>query len=473
MLPVSFVGAAYKARSSSINTQRCVNLFLEPGGPDAKSPAALIGTPGLRRLQELPNAPAEIRGLQRFKKRLFVVSGNKVYSFNEAWERTEVGTIGTSTGPVSTVVSTSQMMLVDGATGYVYDEPSNAFVEITDVEFPKGARRASYLDGMGIVESTGTEQFSFSKIGDFRQWDGLDFASAEGAPDNIVSHIVDHRELWLFGESTTEIYVNTSDGLARNGNAFVEVGCAAAFSPAKLDNSIMWLGRDEAGQGTIWRAQDYRPVRVSDFGVEFAIGKYSRIDDAIAYRYQQDGHLFYVLTFPTADATWVYDVATNSWHERAGLRTSDGSLHRHRSNCHEFFAGVHVVGDFENGRMYALDLNVFDDDGVPQMALRQSATLAENQRQIFYGTLQVDIEPGVGLADGQGADPKMMLRYSDDAGRTYSNRRESTMGKIGETLARCRWNRLGRGRNRVWEVSITDPVKRIITGAYCVLGMGS
>lgn len=470
---IPFVGPSYKVRSASINAQRCVNLYLEPGGPDGKSPAALLRTPGLRVVLTMPNAPAEIRDMCKFKKTLIVVSGDTVYSVDRDFKITEVGKLGTIAGPVAIISSTNQYIIVDGVTGWVYDLPSNVFAQISSEAFPKGARMVSYLDGMAVVEAPNSAQFSFSKIGDFRVWDGLDFASTEGAPDNIVGHITSHRDIWFLGDDTSEVWTNTEGGLARAGAAFMEVGCAAPFSPCKADNSVFWIGKDENGQGVVWRAQDFRPVRVSDFGVEYALSTYRRIDDARGFVYQQEGHLFYVLMFPSADATWVYDIATGAWHERASWNETTGTFHRHRANCHEFFAGLNLVGDYENGSVYAFDLNEYTDNGAPLVALRTTPALSNQQMQVFYSSLQIDIESGIGLTDGQGSEPKLMMRYSDDSARTWSNRREASMGKMGEYCTRVRFNRLGRGRNRVWEITVSDPVKVVITGAFCTMEAGN
>ena len=203
--------------------------------------------------------------------------------------------------------------------------------------------------------------------------------------------------------------------------------------------------------------------------MEFAISQYDDISDAIAYTYQQQGHSFYVLTFPTANKTWCYDVATQMWHERAGWENSQFA--RHRSNCQMFFGGQTIVGDFENGKLYALDLNVFEDDDVPQKWLRSWRALGSGQNNLkrsAHHTLQLEITSGVGLVSGQGSDPQIMLRWSDDGGHTWSNEHWTSAGKIGEYGRRAIWRRLGmttKLRDRLYEVSGTDPVEITIMGA--------
>jgi hypothetical protein len=287
-----------------------------------------------------------------------------------------------------------------------------------------------------------------------------------------VSLIVDHRELWLFGTDSTEVWYNSGEPdfpLTRIQGAFNEIGCVAPYSVAKLDNGIFWLGADARGQGIVYRANGYTGQRVSTHAIEYAIQSYGTISDAVAYTYQQEGHAFYVLTFPTAGKTWVYDVAVNSWHERAGFLLGD--FVRHRSNCHAAYNNVPHVGDFENGKIYVLDLSVYADDDQPQKWLRSWRALPTGQNNLkrtTHHSLQLDCETGVGLNTGQGNDPLVMLRFSDDGGHVWSNEKWSKLGKLGGFSTRAFWRRLGmtlKLRDRVYEISGTDPVKIVILGA--------
>jgi hypothetical protein len=287
---------------------------------------------------------------------------------------------------------------------------------------------------------------------------------------------VDHREAWLFGSDSVEVWYDAGGvdfPLVRIQGAFNEIGCAAPFSVAKLDNSLFWLGQDARGQGIVYRANGYNGVRVSTHAVEYAIAQYGVISDALAYTYQQEGHTFYVLTFPSANATWVYDAATQAWHERAGL--TNGEFTRHRSNCQCNFKGSIIVGDFENGNIYTFDLQTYADNGSAQKWLRSWRALptgTNNLKRTAHHTLQLDCETGVGLSTGQGSDPQAMLRWSDDGGHTWSNEHWSPMGAIGKYGHRVFWRRLGmtlKLRDRVYEVSGTDPVKISIVGAELLI----
>lgn len=468
MAQFPFVGASYTARSKTFDAQRCVNLYPEvsqSGPAPSKSVAALIGTPGLALWATL--AGGTVRGLLRFSQAQAVaVVGANVYLVTTAGVGTLVGTITEGTTPVSMASNGTIVMIVTGPTGYVLTPATATLGPITSSDF-HGADVVYFLDGYFVFNKPGTGQFQITGLYS-SSINGLDFATAEGAPDLLITLIVDHRELWLFGENSTEIWFNSGNPdfpFERNQGAFLEVGCAAKYSAAKLDNTVIWLSADERGQGMVMRANGYQPQRISTHALEFAIASYSRIDDAVAWTYQQEGHTFYVLTFPTARKTWAWDASTNLWHERA-YRLGDGTLAQHRGLCQMTFAGETLVGDWETGNIYRLDLDTFTDNGAAIARIRACPHLATGgYKRQFFTALQIDMEAGVGLAAGQGSDPQAMLRWSNDGGYTWSPEMWASIGRIGEYRRRVRWRRLGHARDRVFEVTITDPVKVVIVGA--------
>ena len=457
---IPFVGPSYQARSSNVDAQRTLNCFIEMDNAAPRAPVALYGTPGLRRVLTLPTFP--VRGAIAEAGFAWVLAGNTVYRIGTDYTVTTAGTIASALGTVSMASNGAQILLVDGAAGYLVSTAGATVAQITDSDFPNGVRRADYNDGYFLVAGDGSQKFYISSLLDGAGWDGLDFASAEGAPDNTVGLIVDHREVWLFGDTSAEVWVDTGNAefpFERSGNTFIEHGCAAAGAIAKLDNTVIWLG----GAGIVWRANGYTPMRISTHALEYAIASYGDISDAFALTYQQEGHGFYVLTFPTAGKTWAYDVATQMWHERAYSTPDTGIESQWRAACHVMLGNQHLVGDWQDGRMYVLDMDYFTDDGDAILRLRAAATQEQLQTRLFFHELQIDMETGVGLPDGSPAT--LMLRYSSDGAHTWSNVREASVGLPGQYGARARFRRLGQGRNRTWEISMTDPVRFVVLGA--------
>jgi len=447
-----------------------VNMFPEvvPEGSGGKEAGFLSRAPGLRVLATVGTGP--IRGLWVTNNVAYVVSGSQFYSLNASWVATLIGSV-TGGGPVSMSDNGTQIFIACNPDGFIYDTSTNVFAQITDPDFP-GAGSVGYIDGYFIFTQPNSQKFWVTSLLNGAAIDPLDFASAEGYPDDVVALIVDHLEIFLFGSTSVEVWYDAGTPdfpMARIQGAFMEVGCEAAYSVAKLDSSVFWLGSDARGRGIIYRANGYTPVRISTNAIEFAIQSYVNIADAIGYTYQQDGHPFYVLIFPSAEATWVYDVSTQLWHERAGFES--GQFVRHRSNCQMSFNNEVVVGDYQDGRVYAFDLDVYADDGQIQRWLRSWRALPTGQNNLKRSaqhSLQLDCETGVGLVTGQGSDPQVMLRWSDDGGHTWSNEHWKSMGAIGSYGYRTFWRRLGmteKIRDRVYEVSGTDPVKITVMGA--------
>lgn len=459
-----FVGGDYNSRSPSFDAQRTINLY--PEGSESKtsrSPSMLIGTPGLSLWANAGSGG--VRGAIVFTQAQAVfVIGSEVYSANTSGTLTRIGTGITGSGPVSMASNGTKIMMVNGPNGYIIDPVAGTTNIITSPNF-YGSDAVDFCDGYFVFNKTGTGQFQISQLYG-TDIGALDFATAEGSPDNLVTLIVDHREIWLLGRVSTEVWIDNGDvdfPFARIQGAFLEVGCAAAHSVAKMDNSIFWLANDERGYGTVQRAAGYTPQRVSNHAVEYAINQYSRIDDAIAYTYTQEGHSFYVLSFPTADATWVLDASNGQWHERSYRYPSTGLFGRHRSNCQINFAGETLVGDWENGNIYIMSLDVYTDNGEPIRSERVCPHIASDGKLAFHHMLEVFMQPATGLSGG--AAPQAMLQWSDDGARTWSNEHWVSIGKIGEYKTRSRWSRLGRSRDRVYRWAMTDPVKRIITAA--------
>lgn len=461
---IPLLSASYTAQSLNASAQRCINLYPEANPADAAAPSTFYATPGLSLWSTLPGS-GPVRCLyQSSSSTLFAVQGNKLYRYNAgAW--VELATLATSSGVVVAADNGISAVFVDGSRTAPTVNLSTFAASVLTGDGWHGADFVRYLDGFLVFNKPNSQSFYITGALDLTL-DVLDFASAEAVPDKLVSLLVDHREIWLFGEKSTEVFGNaggTDFPFQRINGATLEVGCAAKHSPAKLDNSLVWLGSDERGDAMVWRAQGYQPARISTHALENALRTYLRIDDAHGYSYQQNGHAFYMLTFPSANKTWCFDAATGLWHERA-YRTANNDLIRHRSNCHVFFDRTHLVGDFENGRIYALDLNTYTDHGDVIVRTKSFQHIVADGKRQFFSSFEADMETGVGNSND--ADPHAWLRWSDDGGHTWSATVTLSMGRIGETGKRMTCHRLGMGRNRVFELSTTAKAKVVLQGAF-------
>lgn len=458
-MKIPFVGGSYNLRTRRADVQRSVNLF----------PTAVESTPGKAELRSVPglvqfaNLVEEVRGFCVAQGRLFAVAGATLYEVDSLGVGTSRGTLLTTTGAVSMDNNRTQLILMDGSNGYTLTLLSNTFQTISNSAF-YGSDRVVVTAGRAVLVRTGTDTFYYTAIDNALSFDALDFATAESSPDGIVTHLVDHGQLFLFGELGCEVWDNTGGTdftFARNTGANIETGCAAALSAQKLDNTIFWVGQDEHGAGIVWKMQGYTPIRISTAAVEQAIQASTDISGAVAYTYQQDGHSFYVLQVPGLETTWVYDAGAGAWHERAEF--VDGVYTQHRGTCHVYAYGKNLVGT-ATGKIYEYDPDVNVNGSDVLCRDRVSPHLdAPSKSKMELNSFQVDCNTGDGLSSGQAA--QMMLRYSKNGGQTWSSWRYVSLGEVGRWSTRAKILRLGKGRDWVFQARCTDDVPFSIVGA--------
>lgn len=373
---------------------------------------------------------------------------------------TIITALGTGTGSTGTY-TVNKSQTVASSTLYALNW---TVLPSTDGAF-EGGTSVDIVDNYFVYNDPDTQQWAASDLLS-PITNPLSFASKDGAPDDLVSLIVDHREVYLLGEQSSEVWVDVGSQpfpFQRIPGTSTQHGIVAKNSMARVGNSFAYVSRNIRGQGMIVQMNGYTPVRISTHAVENTlVNQY--IDDAIAWTYQLEGHECYVVTFPTLDLTWVYDVTTNMWHK--WLYTNNlNEYERHRGNCCAVFQGKVLVGDYENGQIYQLDPNNYTDNGQKVRRLRRCPHIVTDLQRQFFDELQIQFQPGVGLQTGQGDNPQAMLRWSSDGGSTWSNEYWVGIGKVGRYVNRAIWRRLGWSRDRIFEVVVTDPVKAVIVSA--------
>lgn len=495
MSQFGFVGPAYEAANPAQDSQRLVNWYVEmdgnennpmqPGiiGAEAKVALGLLGVPGLKALNTAYSG--QVRGgwvLPGNTQCLFVIGNQLVLAnittpatatSNAVLGFTTIGTLNTATGPVKIRDNGAGhiAVIVDGPFLYVYSVTAQTMTVSSDPAF-LGSNTVAEIDGWFIFQQPGTQKFYTSPVywNGVAPFDGTYFALKDDAPDNLVAVIENGRQLWLIGEATTEVWYNAG-GLtfpfARLEGAMMQIGCAAPQSVARSGPDLIWLSRSERGENAVIHVTGYQYKVISNPALSYALTQYSVISDAIGYVYNEEGHEFYVLNFPTADKTWCFDTGTGMWHERASFDPIIGQFHRQRLNCLVNFAGMRIGGDYTNGRIYQQSRQYYADDQYPLVAIRRAPHVwdKDNRYRVVHARLQLDFFPGCGLATGQGSDPQVMLRWSDDGGQTFGNEHWTSIGQIGKTKNRAIWRRMGSSRDRVYEARISDPVKRDVAGA--------
>jgi hypothetical protein len=462
MKEIPFIGPVYQGRSDNYSSQRCVNWYLEGG--KGKSPALLVGCPGLT-APVVTLTGGGIRGMYVIDSTTsIVVCGGNVWKLTDAYASTLLGTIASDSRPVQISVNNDllgSILIASAGTLYGLTLTGSASTVVLDL-----ATTVDYMDGHFVATKAGSDELFWTDV-NVATFDASFHTAVNGAPDICVGLKVARRVIYIFGtKSLEQFYNNGSTDLpfSRIDGGFFEIGCVAKDAIAEMDG-VFWLSGDEKGAGSVWTVTGGAPRRISTPAIEFSIAQWPDMSDAEAFTYNQEGHSFYVLSSVSGNETWCYDITTNEWHQRAYLHAS-GALYRIRPRCHMYFNGANLVGDWETGDIYGYDLDTYSDNGNPLPAIRACSTLQSGLEMQPHTSFQLDMDTGVGLTSGQGSDPQAMLRWSKDGGKTWSNALWRSFGKIGEYARRCIWRRIGGGRRMVLEVTITDAVKRNVTGAY-------
>lgn len=473
----ALIGQSSKAKSVVVDSMRLVNGYAEAvESKQGKTAVAVYGTPGLTLFATCDGAGGMRSLYKAFGGRVFAVRGGGFFEVRIDGTTQLLGTLLTSDGPAVMTDNTEWLMLVDGNYGYTFNLTTNVFAQLTDPGF-LGANTVTSLDNYFICNRPGTGQFYLSNLA-VPVFSGLDFASAEGSPDPLLTVIAAHRELWLGGTETVEVWVNTGGTFpfSRVQGAFIEYGVAGPASMTRLQNTIYWLSGSAQGDPMAFMARGYQPERISTHSEEYAWRGYPTVADVIVWGEEYSGHELCWLTFPTAGHTWVYDGRNGLWHERSYRDPVTGVEGRHLANCFCVAFGLHhLVGDYRNGNIYAMHPDIATDNGDPQVLELILPPIADNEdlNRVAHYELTLDVETGVGL-DGTfmhpAWQPQVMLQVSNDGGQTWGNEHWRSLGAIGQRKTRVGWHRLGMARDRRYRLRVSAPAKKTILGATIQVG---
>lgn len=390
------IGPSYTAESVNADCQLTQNMYVEQDESGAgKSGFQLYSTPGLSLFSVCGIGPvrAEINANQRD----FTVSGDTLYEVFADGTNAVIGVVGNDGNPASMCNSSTQLAVVSNGSLFVYDLIADTFTGPIDTGIG-AVKMTGYSDGFFLCLISDSQKFQISSPLDATTWDPSDVTQVSVFPDEILSMIVDHREVILHGVTKSVVYGNTGAAdfpFSPVPSSYIEQGIAADWCRDRLDNSEFWLGADDRGRLMANRLQGYNPVRVSNHAIENEWQSYGTVSDAVSYSYQDRGHTFWVIWFPTANKTWVFDVAEGLWHQRSYLNPTTGVNEAHLSRCHTFIFGQHLVGDRRNGNVYVMNVALVDDDGQPIQRIRRAPHISIEQEWMFHNQLQLDAECGL------------------------------------------------------------------------------
>lgn len=402
-----FIGPYYTSFASKAESESCKNLYLELiESGQGRNQFAMYRSPGLRTFAHNFN-PSKLvcRGLfvDPTNNHLFVIEDDTM---------SDILADGTQNPAVPTlqpIANDGQLVSIDSSLNSLFLVSANILYRVNSAALmtpvtPFTPTAVVVLSGLVIAVAVGTNQFYFS-TDDGVTWPALNFQVAEAYPNSLINAVVDHQELWLFGNRRTQVFVLGPDPNAPMqpvSSGVIEMGLAAKNAVAKLDNSIFWLGRNKDGERMVWRANGYTPTRVSNHAVENQFRTYPDDSDASMQTYQLNGHSCLRLTFPSANnglgATWEYDVSTNNWYEIAWWNPMLNHYERHRGNCYASAFQKIVVGDYANGELYYMSPDYYTDFGYPIRWNRKTPHSSKDGKRIQYKRFGIFMQTGVGTA---------------------------------------------------------------------------
>ncbi len=455
MAKIPVFGLGMASKSPYVTAKSLQNVYCEARPQGEKSAMVGYRTPGLVSFTDVggSDAPRGSRTVERTGA-CYVVIGNIFYQISGSGAATNLGTLNTFTGRVSMSDNGVQVMIVDGIYGYIYNTNTLVFAQITDVDFPANPTTVTYLSTRFIISLLNSSRFYVSDINDGLAWDALNFANAETNPDPIVAVWASNGQLLLQGTVSTEYWGNSGaldfPFTLITGTA-TEWGLAATWSVAKYDNSIACLIKNRMGQVMVAKLSGYLPERISTPDLENIINGYTITSDASAYTYMLGGHAMYVINFPAAQASWLYDGLTGMWSKLKSFGVS-----RHRAEFGFSFNNKTIVSDYSMGVLYELTNTAMTDNG-QQI---ESEIVSENISSPDLDRLTIDkfrVDVQLGMGSLAVPNPQIGLYISRDNGKTYGAEMLRDIGPIGNYGNTVDWNMLGTARDFVMKLRVSDP----------------
>lgn len=462
---INFLNETALTKSTDQNAGNLVNLYLVQDVDEGKYTTVAYPTPGGTLFSA---GIGTSRAIFSEHGITYYIDVNGFYSINSLGVRGTLGFLNTNTGWAKIQGTAGELFIADSTNGYYYNIAGNVFFQITDANFPTSVQDITVQDEFGLVLEGTSQTWQASAISDLSTWPALSFASTTGNQNFNVGIVSVHRELFICGTQTTEVWDNLGTvnfTFGRNQSAYIETGCVAKGSIAKGDNSFFMLAQSPTGGNVVIRMNGYSPVKISNAAVDYQISTYSVVSDAIAFVYSQEGHEFYIITFPTAGVTWAYDLVTQMWHQRQSL--TNGVLTNWLANCYTNNYNKCLVGDSNTGNIYQLDMTNFTENNIAITRTFVTHPLYNAGMWTFMDKLQIDFDttPTVDLAN-------WTLFVSRDGGKTFGSGKPAVVQIDANGSISVYWTRLGKAKTFVFKITTNANMKTIILGAWAMIRIG-
>lgn len=463
-----------RSRAPQLSNETVLNFLVERQPAEAKSQSPLFGCPGiadwLQAARDGPGPTQPCRGLWRWQNIAWGVFGDELWRLDATGVPVLSGSGIGGTNPVGISDNGIQMVFVNGAKGWTYDSTAGLELITSPNFYP--AKTVTFMDGYFIFDRLGTNEFFLSDLYDGRTYSGLDFATAEGEPGLMTATAQNLQLLFLFTSTHIELWYDAGSAsfpFQRYAGGIINYGCIAPYSIVKTDGALFFMGVDKV----YYRLQANQPIRISTHAIEHMIAQEEFPEHAEAFTFTIEGHKLIFLTLPSLDETLCYDISTGKWHDRDSVDALFNSLGRYRGRfALEIYNSI-LIGDVFDGRVGKVRWDAYTEYGLPMRGRIDTINQHHDRKNIFCSCFELDVQAGVGLDNGQGSDPMVMVRRTIDGGMTYGMAQPwRSMGRVGEYTKRLRWKRQGRGREMAWRIEITDPVPRTIIQGLADIRVG-
>jgi hypothetical protein len=459
-IPINITGGSYQSRSRPLSSQQTINWYqqVSEGGKDK---FVLLPFPGLKQLGSHSSSEAD-RGITNMAEVLYQVKGTTLYEIDKLGNHIAKGQIP---GTQKCIFANDGINLFIVSNLRVFQYDGSSVIEVTDPNIT-GAKSVDFLNNTFIY--TKDKFTTFSNPGDGSTASGLNIIGAESSPDDLVRDYVFNQVLYRMGERTIESWYNSGVGsppFDRIDGQIFQVGLLAIHSVANTDEAMYWLGDDFA----IYLADGGTKQRVSTDAISNAIEKMENPSDAVASTFTFQGQNFYAISFVSGNKTFVLNesLGVNGWFELSS-GTSDGI---YQGSDIQGIYGKNIVSDRSNGKIYELDFNTYTNDGETLKRTRVTSSingdlLGQKGKRVQMSRLELLVETGVGLINGQGDNPRIMIEASYDGGRTWAHGSWARTGRLGEFVLQVEWFNLRSFYDMILRITTSDPVNySIYSGA--------
>lgn len=490
-IPLAIAGSTKFGRYPKMSSEQTYNMILSDGWT--------VPFAGYQRAAIL-NPTGEGRGIYSSSKQqlLFCVIDNNIWKFDTALSGTIIGNMSTFVGDVFiTENNARQVVFSDSNKLYVYDGSTSTFYTSQSTN-PAGTFYVNFTPGYitfqngRIISPASTAASNFiwrlSEPNNALSWpdDAQHQGTLQTKPDQTVACIRFPGRgnlLLVFGKTVTEQWYDVGAQLfpyQRSQSTNIDYGCINPASIADGEDIVCWIAINEKSGPVISYTNGGEIKHISTDGINFKLAELTAPANCYGFMFKQDGHLFYVATWPTDRLSYAYDFNTNAF-----FTLCDENMDAYIAKRVAFFNNQYFFVSIVDGNLYKLGSDFVDYDygsgrifEIPRIRITPSIMMPDQSRFVA-GYTGFTVEQGqfdypdrdtrfvISTEDGNeistqnhqqliggGQDfrdnvPRIDMCISKDGGTAFGSNVSIIMKPLGRRQNRVVWWRLGAANDLV------------------------